>query len=65
MKPSGQESQGGAELQGRQWGKSTVAALWGVYRLFFVPRATVLIGGPSQKQSGETLRKVRYFSAVM
>ena len=49
----------------RQWGKSTVAAVWVVHRLWFVPGATVLIVGPSQKQSGETLRKVRYFLAVM
>lgn len=45
----------------RQWGKSTVAAVLAVHRLFFVPGATVLVVGPSGRQSGETLRKVAAF----
>ena len=43
----------------RQWGKSTVAAIWALHRLFFVPGSTVLIVGPSGRQAGETLQKVR------
>ena len=45
----------------RQWGKSTIAAVWAVHRLYFTPRATVLVVGPSGRQSGETVRKVREF----
>jgi hypothetical protein len=49
----------------RQWGKSTVAAVWAVHRLFIVPRSTVLVVGPSGRQSGETLRKVAAFLGVL
>ena len=49
----------------RQWGKSTVAAVWAVHRLVFVPGATVLVVGPSGRQSGETLRKVVGFLGIL
>jgi len=47
----------------RQWGKSTVAAILAVWRLVMQPGSTVLIIGPSGRQSGETLKKVREFLA--
>lgn len=43
----------------RQWGKSTVGAIWALHRLFFVAGSTVLVVGPTGRQSGETLQKVR------
>jgi hypothetical protein len=49
----------------RQWGKSTVAAVLAVHRLFFVPGATVLVVGPSGRQSGETLKKVEAFLGTL
>lgn len=49
----------------RQWGKSTVGAVWAVHRLCFVPGSTVLVVGPSGRQSGETLRKVGDFLAIL
>jgi hypothetical protein len=49
----------------RQWGKSTVAAVLAVHRLVMQPGSTVLIVGPGARQSGETLRKVADFLAVM
>ena len=49
----------------RQWGKSTIAAVWIVHRLYFTAGCTVLIVGPSGRQSGETLRKVKSFLAVL
>jgi hypothetical protein len=49
----------------RQWGKSTIVAVLIVHRLFFVPRSTVLIVGPSGRQSGETLMKVKEFLRVL
>jgi hypothetical protein len=45
----------------RQWGKSTLAAILAVHRLVILPGSTVLIVGPSGRQSGETLRKVAGF----
>ena len=45
----------------RQWGKSTVAAVLAVWRLITQPNSTILIIGPSGRQSGETLKKVREF----
>ena len=49
----------------RQWGKSTVAAVLAVFRLITQPGAMVLVVGPSQRQSGETVQKVRKFLAVL
>ena len=49
----------------RQWGKSTIGAVWAVHRLWFVPQSTVLVVGPSGRQSGETVRKVREFLSVL
>jgi len=49
----------------RQWGKSTVAAVLVVHRLFFVPKSLVLIVGPSGRQSGETMLKVRDFLSTL
>ncbi|HEY3742930.1 MAG TPA: terminase family protein [Bryobacteraceae bacterium] len=45
----------------RQWGKSTVAAVLATHRLVVVPRSTVLIVGPTGRQSSETLLKVSSF----
>jgi Helicase len=45
----------------RQWGKSTLAAILAVHRVFTHPGATVLIVAPAARQSGETLRKVEGF----
>jgi len=50
---------------GRQWGKSTVAAVLAAHRLTMDEGCTVLVVAPSARQSGETLRKVREFLAVM
>lgn len=49
----------------RQWGKSTVAAVLAVHRLVMEAGVTVLVVGPSGRQSGETLRKVREFLGAM
>jgi Terminase large subunit, T4likevirus-type, N-terminal len=49
----------------RQWGKSTIAAILAVHRLFTRPGVTVLIVAPSGRQSGETLRKVAGFLNVL
>jgi hypothetical protein len=49
----------------RQWGKSTVAAILAVHRLFTHPGVTVLIVAPSGRQSGETLLKVAAYLAIL
>jgi hypothetical protein len=49
----------------RQWGKSTVAAVLAVHRLVMERGATVLVVGPSGRQSGETLGKVRSYLGTM
>jgi Terminase large subunit, T4likevirus-type, N-terminal len=41
----------------RQWGKSTVAAAKAVHRAFTVPKSTVIVASPGERQSGEWLRK--------
>lgn len=41
----------------RQWGKSTTAAAKAVHRAFTRPGCLVLVASPSQRQSGEFLRK--------
>ena len=45
----------------RQWGKSTVAAVLAAYRLITEAGVTVLVVGPSQRQAGETVTKVKMF----
>jgi hypothetical protein len=49
----------------RQWGKSTIAAILAVHRLYMEAGTTVLIVAPSGRQSGETLRKVGMFLSVL
>jgi hypothetical protein len=41
----------------RQWGKSTVTAAMAVHRAFTRPGCVVLVASPSERQSGEFLRK--------
>jgi len=42
----------------RQGGKSTVAAILGLYEALFVPRSLTLIVSPSDRQSAELFRKI-------
>lgn len=42
----------------RQFGKSTLAALRAIHHAYYLPKALVLILAPSERQSGETFRKV-------
>ena len=46
----------------RQWGKSTVTAIKALHRALFTPKAMVLVVSPSERQSGEFLRKVTEFA---
>jgi tRNA(Met) C34 N-acetyltransferase TmcA len=41
----------------RQWGKSTVAAAMAVHRAYMEKSCTVLVASPSERQSGETVKK--------
>ena len=41
----------------RQWGKSTIAAAKAVHRAFTRERSLVLVASPTERQSGEFLRK--------
>ena len=41
----------------RQWGKSTVAAIKALHRVWFTPKSMVLVVSPSERQSGEFLEK--------
>lgn len=45
----------------RQWGKSTLAAIVALHRVYFVPRSLVLIVSPSERQSGELVEKIGGF----
>jgi len=45
----------------RQWGKSTITSILVAHRALFVPESLCVIVGPSERQSAETLRKVRRF----
>ncbi|MEJ1937334.1 terminase family protein, partial [Nostoc sp. NIES-2111] len=47
----------------RQWGKSSVTAIRAIYTALQGPEATVLVMSPSERQSGEFLRKVREYLA--
>jgi hypothetical protein len=41
----------------RQWGKSTVTAAKAVHRAYTRPESVILVASPSERQSGEFLRK--------
>ena len=41
----------------RQWGKSTIAAAMAVYRAYTRAKSVVLVASPTNRQSGELLRK--------
>jgi hypothetical protein len=45
----------------RQWGKSTVAAIKAVHRAYTEPGALVVVASPSERQSGEFIRKAAEF----
>ena len=45
----------------RQWGKSTVVAAKAVYRACKTPGALILVASPSERQSGEFIRKAKAF----
>jgi hypothetical protein len=49
----------------RQWGKSTVAAVKAVHVAWFRPGSLVVVLGPSARQSGELLLKIREFLRVL
>ena len=54
-------SRRGILLCSRQWGKSTVAALKAVHRATTVAGSLVLVASPSERQSGEFVRKAEEF----
>jgi hypothetical protein len=43
----------------RQWGKSTVSAAKAVHRAYTRPKSLVLVASPSERQSGEFVRRRR------
>ena len=45
----------------RQWGKSTITAVKAVHRAVFEPGSLVVAIAPSERQSGDFVRKVREF----
>ena len=45
----------------RQWGKSTVSAVKAVHRAWTRPGSLVLVASPTERQSGEFLRKAAEF----
>ena len=47
----------------RQWGKSSVCAIAALYRAWFRPGSLVVVTGPSGRQSGEFVDKVREFAS--
>src|SRR5690625_4265113 len=49
----------------RQAGKSTVAALLALHEAIYVPGSVTVLISPSQRQSGELLRKVRQQRSLM
>jgi hypothetical protein len=49
----------------RQWGKSTVAAAKAVHRAYARPGSLVVVASPSERQSGEFLRKVEQMAALL
>jgi hypothetical protein len=49
----------------RQWGKSTVAAIKAVHRAYTVPGSLVVVASPSERQSGEFVRKAAEFLGML
>jgi hypothetical protein len=49
----------------RQWGKSTVAAIAALHRATLQPGSLVLVASPTERQSGEFLRKAAELTARM
>lgn len=49
----------------RQWGKSTVTAARAVYEAWSKPESLTLVLSPSERQSGEFVRKARRFAAMV
>src|SRR5438445_11374257 len=49
----------------RQWGKSTVAAAKAVHRAYCRPDSLILVLSPSERQSGELMRKAEEFVSRM
>ena len=47
----------------RQWGKSSVCAIAALYRAWFRPGSLVVVTGPSGRQAGEFVDKVREFAS--
>jgi hypothetical protein len=47
----------------RQWGKSTVTAARAVFEAWSKPESLTLVVSPSERQSGELVRKARRFAA--
>jgi len=45
----------------RQWGKSTVVSAKAVHRAFTEPKCLVLVASPSERQTGEFMRKTEEF----
>jgi hypothetical protein len=45
----------------RQWGKSTVVAAKAVHRAVQIPESLILVASPSERQSGEFIRKAKTF----
>src|SRR5689334_12873883 len=43
----------------RQWGKSTIATILGIYRAMMVPGSLILVVAPTARQSANILRKAR------
>ena len=49
----------------RQWGKSTITAAKAVYRAWTEEGSTVLVTSPSERQSGELVRKAKDFVSLL
>jgi hypothetical protein len=47
----------------RQWGKSSVCAIAALYRAWYRPGSLVVVTGPSGRQAGEFVDKVREFGS--
>jgi hypothetical protein len=47
----------------RQWGKSSVCAIAALYRAWYRPGSLVVVTGPSGRQAGEFVDKVREFAS--
>ena len=49
----------------RQWGKSTIAAAKAVHRAYTRPKSLVLVASPTDRQSGELIRKAADMLAML